>query len=134
MPPGEEERAFPIIPSTPGTQLKNIMTGQIPDHLQSGYLIYDAAITATPSVLANIGHKIIIAATTTVDSRVLKSFNYPPVFEKETIIVHKRLSRVIDNRFRDGNTRQQDSFRQICTSRSTNLKCMHFYTICHLEP
>jgi len=81
------------------------MTGQIPDHLQSGYLIYDATITATPSALANIGHKIIIAATTNVDSRVSKSFNYPSVFEKETIIVHKRLSHVIDNGFRDGNTR-----------------------------
>jgi len=97
VPPGEEERAFPIIPSTPGIQLKKIMTGQIPDHLQSGYLIYDATITATPSVLANIGYKIIIAATTNVDSRVFKSFNYPSVFEKENIIVHQCLSCVIYN-------------------------------------
>ena len=67
--------------------------------------IHDATITDMPSVLANIGHKVIIAATKNVASRTFKSFNYPSVFEMENIVVYKNLSHVIGKEFHDGNTK-----------------------------
>ena len=66
--------------------------------------MHDATITDMPSVLATIGHKVIVAASKNPASRMFKSFNYPSVFEMKNVIVYKNLSHVIDKEFHDANT------------------------------